>query len=140
MAGLGDIRNDHDANMTYEGENHVLIQQTSNWLLKFWPLVERGQPISTPLGSADFLSRGAEILRSPEIGARTVGELCQPETLLPIFQWLVCHLLQTTHGKLATLGGSFWGRNNCQVFRAQSLGLAFIQVSLGSGFLRASFK
>ncbi|ERL86624.1 hypothetical protein D910_04031 [Dendroctonus ponderosae] len=129
VAGLGDIRNDHDANMTYEGENHVLIQQTSNWLLKFWPLVERQQPIATPLRSADFLSRGLEILRGARIKARTVAELCEPDAIIPIYQWLVCHLLQTTHDKLAAEGakGAFWGRNNCQVFRAKSLGVAFIQ-------------
>ncbi|KAH1000143.1 hypothetical protein HUJ04_000070 [Dendroctonus ponderosae] len=129
VAGLGDIRNDHDANMTYEGENHVLIQQTSNWLLKFWPLVERQQPIATPLRSADFMSRGLEILRGARIKARTVAELCEPDAIIPIYQWLVCHLLQTTHDKLAAEGakGAFWGRNNCQVFRAKSLGVAFIQ-------------
>lgn len=80
VAGIGDIRNDHDANLTYEGENHVLIQQTSNWLLKIWPEILKGVKISTPMKSANFLTNALSILKNTRIRPRSVEELCLPES------------------------------------------------------------
>nr|CAD7417928.1 unnamed protein product [Timema poppensis] len=64
LKGLGDLRNSNDACCTYEGENSVLIQQTSNWLLQLWSRRDdKSQgPITSPLGSVDFLSKAQEIL------------------------------------------------------------------------------
>lgn len=33
-SGLGDLRNNHEPTVTYEGDNNILLQQTSNWFLR----------------------------------------------------------------------------------------------------------
>ena len=65
-SGFGELRNDNDANCTYEGDNNVLLQQSANWLLNLWALASRGGDVQSlsPLGSAAFLQRGQDILRS----------------------------------------------------------------------------
>ena len=60
---LGDIRNDHDPNCTYEGDNNVLLQQTSNYLLAGLQAVAKGDVISSPLESVNFINDFDAILR-----------------------------------------------------------------------------
>lgn len=65
---LGDMRNDHDPSCTYEGDNNVLGQQASNWLLKQWnqqqtPGSEEECIEQSPIGTASFLKRRDMIRR-----------------------------------------------------------------------------
>lgn len=79
-SGIGSIRNDHDANLTYEGENHVIIQQTANYLLKFWPLVLQKQKVTSPIQSIDFLSNGLDILTRSRFDSRSIQDISRPES------------------------------------------------------------
>lgn len=60
----GDLRNENDANCTYEGENNILIQQASNFLIsmrsKGWSAFNG----ASPLGSVDFFKDGEEIKKT----------------------------------------------------------------------------
>lgn len=156
-ARIGDIRNFHDANLTYEGENHVLIQQTSNWLLKLWPSILKGETIPKAQESVSFLNNTGEILENGKLTADTSEELCKPHRklkpsmnkngncsfvfadILAAFQWLVCYLLKSTYYKFQQKldGGfdQFWAKNEVQVFYAKNLTIAFIEVSLTHGLI-----
>nr|XP_022912535.1 peroxisomal acyl-coenzyme A oxidase 3-like [Onthophagus taurus] len=77
-SGISEVRNDNDANCTYEGENHVLIQQTTNQLLKFWPGVLKREKLTSPLHSLDFFVDGLQILQT-KWAPTTVQELLNLE-------------------------------------------------------------
>lgn len=53
------MRSDHDPLCTYEGDNNVLGQQASNWLLRQWSAKE----LESPIGSVKFLERRKQLLQ-----------------------------------------------------------------------------
>lgn len=139
-AGLGDLRDYNDANCTYEGENNVLLQQTSNWLLQLWhkKIDTKEGPICTVLGSANFLTDLDKILTT-RFTARTEEEAVNPQVLLAAYKWLVCWLLQATANKIKSqhqLGkDAFSAKNDTQTFFAKTLSLAFIEHFILLNFL-----
>lgn len=122
-ASIGELRNNHDATVTYEGDNNVLLQQTSNWLLKQW-----NGDIQSPLGSADFLSRRDEILQS---SYESYKKLSTFDFVVKCYEWLLCHLLMKTNNQIeeykASGADSFKAKNATQVYKARDLSLAFAE-------------
>ena len=76
---MGVIRQEHDANCTYEGESNVLIQQASNWLLNQYAGFLNGKSIMSPLETAKFLEASDNILNL-KFKHRTVEEALRPES------------------------------------------------------------
>uniref|UniRef100_A0A8C6VK03 Acyl-coenzyme A oxidase n=1 Tax=Naja naja TaxID=35670 RepID=A0A8C6VK03_NAJNA len=122
MNRLGDIRNDNDPNCTYEGDNNVLLQQTSNYLLR--------HPVSSPMGSVDFLNDYDAILRQTFV-LPDAQDLMDSSASLRAYKWLVCYLLRGSIQKLRKQEESgcaeFEAKNNSQVYYCRSLAIAFIE-------------
>ena len=98
MAGLGKLRGDNDANCTYEGDNTVLLQQTSQWLLG----LTRNGPVESPMGSVgwlgDLINNSGENPRLTNSWAegKMKLDLKSPEGALTALRVLVWRLLRAT--------------------------------------------
>lgn len=132
---LGDLRNDNDPNCTYEGDNNVLLQQTSHYLLRL--LEQDGGPggarFESPLKSVDFLAAYPALL-GRRFAASHLQDLLDSAVPLAAYEWLVCYLLRESHQKLARerrAGSSdFDARNNSQAYCCRPLALAFLELTV----------
>lgn len=154
VAGFGDLRNDNDPNCTYEGENNVLLQQASNWLLSCRKTGFAQFAEVSPLKSAQFLKSFDDIIKA-KCNWTTTEEALNPKSMYFIFpkksrfiqaksnlifpdilialDWLVAWSLEKTYQYSLELQQSgmstFNVRNNIQVFHAQTLSIVYGQVS-----------
>lgn len=80
VSRLGDLRAENDATCTFEGENNVLIQQTSNWLLNQWSNMLNGKPINSPFGTASFVQDAKHILMQ-KLSYSNIDEVLKPESM-----------------------------------------------------------
>ncbi|GLH03761.1 Probable peroxisomal acyl-coenzyme A oxidase 1 [Gryllus bimaculatus] len=132
-SGLGDLRNNHDAKVTYEGDNNVLVQQASNWLLRQWRSVndsENKKEISSPLQTVDFLINAGDILQKKFRG-RVKEDVMSHNFVKEAFQWMLCWLLRSTEEKyqanLLATNNKFHAKNSVQVYLARTLSLVYAQ-------------
>ncbi|XP_015259807.1 PREDICTED: peroxisomal acyl-coenzyme A oxidase 3 [Cyprinodon variegatus] len=131
MNRLGDLRDDNDPNCTYEGDNNVLLQQTSNYLLSlFNAKLQHGARIQSPFHTVDFLDDHLKVLQS-RFSAETVEDCLNPEVPLAAYRWLICFLLEESQRRLeqqrASCNHEFEARNNSQVYYCRSLAISYIQ-------------
>ncbi|XP_033231258.1 peroxisomal acyl-coenzyme A oxidase 3 [Belonocnema kinseyi] len=138
VSRLGELRSDNDANCTYEGENNVLVQQTSNWLLTQWDNVLKGKQIISPLGTAKFLEEAENIL-SLKFNCKTTEQTLQPENLLLSYKWLICYYLKKTYERVDNLrkngGTNFTVRNDSQSYFAKTLSLIYAEHAVVQRFI-----
>ncbi|KFV76221.1 Peroxisomal acyl-coenzyme A oxidase 3, partial [Dryobates pubescens] len=130
MNRLGEIRNDNDPNCTYEGDNNVLIQQTSNYLISWMSCIRDKASFESPFGTINFLQDYHRIL-GWKFAASSVEDCMDSSVALAAYQWLVCYLLRESDLKLSkekqSGRGDFEAKNNCQVYYCRSLAIAFIE-------------
>ncbi|KAA0723688.1 Peroxisomal acyl-coenzyme A oxidase 3 [Triplophysa tibetana] len=131
MNRLGVMRDDNDPNCTYEGDNNVILQQTSNYLLGWLQHKQQGQgKIESPLETVNFLEDMSSILQS-KFTAASVEECMNSAVPLVAYKWLVCFLLGESQEKLlhekSSGLGDFEARNNSQVYYCRSLAIAYIE-------------
>ncbi|KFV09284.1 Peroxisomal acyl-coenzyme A oxidase 3, partial [Pterocles gutturalis] len=130
MNRLGEIRNDNDPNCTYEGDNNVLLQQTSNYLMSWMKCIRDKAPLKSPFGTINFLQDYHHIL-GRKFTSISVEDCMDSSVPLAAYKWLVCYLLQESDLKLSkekqSGRGDFEARNNCQVYYCRSLAIAFIE-------------
>ncbi|KQS70618.1 peroxisomal acyl-coenzyme A oxidase 3 isoform X1 [Drosophila erecta] len=126
-SGLGELRNDNDANCTYEGENNTLIQQASNWLISLRRNNADFVAVS-PLETVSFLKDMDAILQTKG-QERTPAEVLDPHNLLNALNWLTVWTLDTTVKRVEEQHregkDAFETRNNIQVFAAQKLSVIY---------------
>ncbi|XP_005408827.1 PREDICTED: peroxisomal acyl-coenzyme A oxidase 3 isoform X3 [Chinchilla lanigera] len=135
---LGDLRNDNDPNCTYEGDNNVLLRQTSKYLLSFLENREQdGVHFQSPLRTVDFLE-GYPSLLGQRFQGTSMADWLDPTAPLAAYKWLVCYLLQRSHQKIIQEKRSgrsdFEVQNNSQVYHSRTLALAFMELTVVQRF------
>ncbi|XP_044271782.1 peroxisomal acyl-coenzyme A oxidase 3-like isoform X1 [Tribolium madens] len=73
-ARFGDLRGAIDPCVTYEGDNNVLGQQASNWLVRQWEKMRGEEELCSPLGTCAFFQHSGEILKR-KFGLERVQEV-----------------------------------------------------------------
>ncbi|KAF7287320.1 hypothetical protein GWI33_001685 [Rhynchophorus ferrugineus] len=126
---LGDLRVINDPCVTYEGDNNVLLQQTSNWLLRQWQALIQGNNLTTPLGSCSFLENYKSILSS-KFQATQPQQLLYPKVILQCYEWLIVYLLNEANTKQSQISkktNKFVARAESQVYCASILSKVYIE-------------
>ncbi|PAV65719.1 hypothetical protein WR25_19676 [Diploscapter pachys] len=128
---LNDLRESFDPSQTYEGENNMILQQSSNiifakvyQILPFKTILEvqmKEPHTRTPMGTMNYL------LDTPKKFSGFSN--CIVEDVLSAYKYLIRHLIETSmrdYEKLKTTGkDSFTIRNEIQVHRAHTLSIAY---------------
>lgn len=118
-ANIGELRNNHDPTVTYEGDNNVLGQQGSTWLLRLW----NGESES-PLKTINFLTHRRQILNQTFDSLKKSNSISF-EFVLSCYKWLMCYLLDVTSKQINEAKEKgvnyFKAKNDSQVYKARTL-------------------
>ncbi|KAL4223611.1 acyl-Coenzyme A oxidase [Mactra antiquata] len=137
---FGELRDDNDPNCTYEGDNNVILQQTSNYLLSvFDAKINQGMKIEAPMGSTDFIDNYESILKT-KFTATSAQDCMNPQVVIDTYRWLICRLLVDSSQRLKSQLGAghdgFTARNNSQVYYCRTLAIAYVEHNIIDRFWR----
>ncbi|XP_034239534.1 peroxisomal acyl-coenzyme A oxidase 3-like isoform X1 [Thrips palmi] len=129
---LGTMRADHDATVTYEGDNNVLSQQASNWVVRHWSLAKQGNSAAlldaSPLGTLNFLLNAEDKLKKRFTGTSKT-DVMNAHFVMASYEWLLCWLTKALDNQLQKLKSAgvdrFTARAEVQAFYAKPLALAY---------------
>ncbi|CAF4117910.1 unnamed protein product [Rotaria socialis] len=128
--GFGTIRNDNDPSCTFEGDNNVLLQQASNYILSSYEdTYKNNTPISSPFKSIDFIATLKNTMRNNRC---SITAECDIKDLLKAVEWLLCYILDKSARKVDQLSmqknlSSFDLKNAAQVYHLRTLSIIYIQ-------------
>lgn len=139
VAGIGYLRDDHDSNNTYEGDNNVIVQQTSNALIKFYQEQVKKRSLnsndvsvsqSSPYQSMDFVLNADQTIKSYRMPAEGPQDL---EGVVDAFRYLASYLLKETSDRLdeqmrLNKNSLFIAKTRSQVYYAKILSLVFYEL------------
>ncbi|UJR08223.1 hypothetical protein I4U23_012496 [Adineta vaga] len=130
-SGFGIIRDDNDPSCTFEGDNNVLLQQGSNYILTIYEeFYQKHEPSSTfPFHSVDFIKDMKSILEKNQC---SITSECHLKDLLDAFDWLLCYMIDKCIRKLERLSltkslSLFDIKNTTQVYHLRTLSILYIQ-------------
>ena len=113
---------DQDVQLTWEGDNNILIQQTSKYLLRVFRTMFKGHKINSP--TLTFLNR----TKTPFVKL-TTEDITNPSRLLNLFEYRVLNCMQRSASRIQAVSAqaesqaSVW--NNTQVHFFHTLSLVF---------------
>ncbi|CAB3406056.1 unnamed protein product [Caenorhabditis bovis] len=120
LSRLNKLRDDNDPSQTFEGENFMLLQQTSNVLLGKY---NKGDRVVTPMNTMDLLNK------TPKAFAGWSN--CIISDVLSAYEYLIHYLLKVTNDEVEKLKklnkNSFEIKNETQIHRAVPLTIAYTE-------------
>ncbi|CAF3712651.1 unnamed protein product [Rotaria sordida] len=129
-SGFGIIRDDNDPSCTFEGDNNVLLQQGSNYILSnYEDLYKKNISVNSPFHSADFIEKINIILQNKQC---SITPECHLKDLLDAIDWLLCYIVDKSirkleHLTLTTNLSTFDLKNMTQVYHLRTLSIIYIQ-------------
>lgn len=133
------LKADSDPALTYEGENNVLIQQTSKYCVDIARQLQKGKQSKSVYNTLKFLKDSNNILDS-KLQANDSNQLLNIDILQKLLQWRIIYLLQESGNRMISQSSNiktndkasqyFHLWNNSQVFYFHTTARAYIEYIL----------